>query len=136
MVFFFFFQEAIFMSGGIILFIIALNMIFFLSYLDYVERSRDEPFIVPLAVPLVAGPSALTIIILLPQEPFTIFAGNLLALFFAWLVSAVILVSSTKLYAILTIRGLKAMERLMGMLLILMAVQMFLRGIKMFASNT
>jgi multiple antibiotic resistance protein len=128
-------QESICISGGIILFVIAVKMIFPFSYGDHVEHPDNEPFIVPLAIPLVAGPSALAVILLLPQTPFAVLANNLLALFCAWIVSAAILVSSTRLYAILKIKGLMAMERLMGMLLILMAVQMLLDGIKMMLSS-
>lgn len=128
-------QESISISGGIILFIIALKMIFPSSYGDFTEYPNQEPFIVPLAIPLVAGPSALAVILLLPQTPFEILVNNLLALCCAWTVSAVILVSSTKLYAIFKIRGLMAMERLMGMFLILMAVQMLLDGIKLMISG-
>jgi len=128
-------QESICISGGIILFVIAVKMIFPFSYGDHVEHPDNEPFIVPLAIPLVAGPSALAVILLLPQTPFAVLVNNLLALFCAWIVSAAILVSSTRLYAILKIKGLMAMERLMGMLLILMAVQMLLDGIKMMLSS-
>ncbi len=128
-------QESICISGGIILFIIALKMIFPSYYSDHAENSGNEPVIVPLAVPLVAGPSALAVILLLPQTPFAVLVNNLLALFCAWIVSAAILVSSTRLYAILKMKGLMAMERLMGMILILMAVQMFLDGVKMMLSG-
>lgn len=128
-------QESISISGGIILFIIALKMIFPSSYGDHAEHPGHEPFIVPLAVPLVAGPSVLAVILLLPQTPFAVLASNLLALCCAWVASATILISSTKFYAILKIRGLMAMERLMGMLLILMAVQMLLDGIKIMLSG-
>jgi multiple antibiotic resistance protein len=123
-------QGSIYISGGVILFIMALKMIFLSYHGDYVEKPENEPFIVPLAVPLVAGPAALAVILLLPQTPFAVLINNLLALCCAWIVSALILISSTKLYAILKIRGLMAMERLMGMLLILMAVQMLLDGIR------
>ena len=123
-------QESICISGGIILFVIAMKMIFPSSYWEH-EHSESEPFIVPLAVPLFAGPSALALILLLPKTPFDVLIGNLLALLCAWTVSSVILFFSTKLYTILKIKGLMAIERLMGMLLILMAVQMFIDGIKM-----
>ena len=129
-------QESICISGGIILFIIALKMIFpYYSSDHHAEYFDNDPVIVPLAVPLVAGPSALAVILLLPQSPFAVLVSNLMALFCAWIISAAILVSSARLYAVLKIKGLMAMERLMGMLLILMAVQMLLDGIKIMLSG-
>jgi multiple antibiotic resistance protein len=50
----------------------------------------------------------------------------------AWAVTAVILLSSTILYRLLKERGLIAVERLMGMLLVMLAVQMFINGVAKF----
>jgi multiple antibiotic resistance protein len=122
-------QETISIAGGIVLFLIALRMIF-----PRQDAGRDplegEPFIVPLAIPLVAGPSTLASLLLLQQSSPTL--ELLLALTLAWVVTAVILVSSTSLYRVLKERGLIAIERLMGMLLVMLAVQMFMNGIAPF----
>ena len=123
-------QHALSISGGVILFLISLKMVF------PVQRSAalpdevdDEPLLVPLAIPMVAGPSALAVVILLAtREPGRIFHW-LIALLAAWFVSALILVSATSLQKVLGRRGLVAMERLMGMLLVAIAVQMLLNGI-------
>ena len=96
------------------------------------EDTDGEPFIVPLAVPLIAGPSILATLILLVERHPQKIMYSFIALFMAWLLSAVILYFSTDLYRILGKRGLKAIERLMGMILISISVQMLLNGFKSF----
>lgn len=121
--------EAVAIGGGLVMMIIAIRMIFPQPGGIMSDDNIDgEPFIVPLAIPLIAGPSILaTLILLTEKNPESIFK-SLLALLLAWGVSAVILFFSTKLYKILGHRGLKAIERLMGMILISIAVQMLLNG--------
>ena len=123
-------EETVSIAGGIVLFLIALRMIF-----PKEDAARDaldgEPFIVPLAIPLIAGPSTLAALLLLQQSP-TSTLQLVLALTLAWSVTAVILLSSTALYRLLKERGLIALERLMGMLLVMLAVQMFINGLGKF----
>lgn len=122
-------RETISVSGGIILFIIALRMIFPGSGGIAGELPEGEPFVVPLAIPLFAGPSALAALLLLEESNAGGGFALWVALTLAWLASAIILVFSTTLYRVLGERGLIALERLMGMLLVMVAVQMFLDGI-------
>jgi len=122
-------QETISVAGGIVLFLIALRMIFPKEGGLFGETLEGEPFIVPLAIPLVAGPSALAVLLLLEQSETAVTSQLLLAVTIAWALSAVILLSSTLLYRLLKERGLIAMERLMGMLLVMLAVQMFMNGV-------
>lgn len=122
-------QSSLSIAGGVILFLIALNMVFPTKGI-HSELESDDPFIVPLAVPLVAGPSAIAALLLLAtSQPARLWewAG---ALGVAWLLSAAILLASTRLMAAIGNRGLRAIEKLMGMLLIMIAVQMFLDGLK------
>lgn len=122
-------QSSLSIAGGVILFLIALNMVFPSKGL-HPEPDREEPFIVPLAVPFVAGPSAVAALILLAtSQPGRLWewAG---ALVLAWLAAALILLASAKLMNLIGRRGLRAVEKLMGMLLIMIAVQMFLNGLK------
>lgn len=93
-----------------------------------------EPFLVPLAIPLIAGPSALATLLLL-QRSGASREGLLLAITIAWLASAILLLSSTVLYRVLRERGLIAVERLMGMLLVMVAVQMLLNGLRAFLAR-
>ena len=116
-------------AGGVILLLIALRMIFPTPTATLREEVLDEPFVVPLAIPYTAGPSALaTELLLMSQEPRR-WPEWLAAVFIAWLATAVILYFSSNLRRVLGDRGLTAMERLMGMLLITVAVEMIMSGI-------
>ncbi len=122
-------QPALGVAGGVVLFIIALRMVF--PHPEGLERHEldDEPFIVPLAIPMIAGPSALAAVLLLvSREPERLWTW-LAALTLAWAVSATILLASGLLMEMLGRRTLKALVRLTGMLLIMMAVQMLMDGI-------
>ena len=129
-------QESVSISGAIILFIIALRMIFPASKQYGDEEIEGDPLVVPLAIPLVAGPSILaTLILLVSQYPDKLMDLSI-ALFIAWFLSAIILFSATAMQNYLGKRGMIAIERLMGMVLIAIAVQMFLDGIKTFLHSS
>ncbi len=118
------------MAGGIILFLIAIRMIFPTGGPLFGETPGGEPFIVPLAIPLVAGPSALvTLMIISTRDPGG-WPRHLAALLASWLVSLAILVSSAPLKRLLGQRVLIATERLLGMILTAVAVQMFENGFR------
>ena len=123
-------QESVSIAGGIVLFIIAIRMIFPSRGGVMGAQLEGEPFIVPLAIPLIAGPSSLATLILLVRSDPSRMIDWLLALSSAWAVTAIILLSAPFFYRILKQRGLAAIERLMGMLLIMISVQMLLNGIK------
>ena len=127
---------ALSISGGIILFLIAIRMIFPEIGPKGQEYSLDgEPFIVPLAVPLIAGPSATAVVILMgSREPdrMGVWFG---ALFLAWLATLSIMLFA---YAFIKHTGgrfMQAVERLMGMILTAMAVQMLLTGIRQYITS-
>lgn len=123
-------EHAIRIAGGIILFLIALKMVFPVRRLAHTtEELQGEPLLVPLAVPMVAGPSAMAVVMLMATNNPERMTEWVLALMAAWTVSSVILLSATGLKRFLGKRGLIAMERLMGMLLIALAVQMLLEGV-------
>jgi len=116
-------------SGGIILFILSLKMIFPPAHdEDFSSRRDKEPFIVPLAIPLVAGPAVLAAIMLYSRQEASA-TLTCFAILLAWAASTVILLLSTYLKRVLGTRGITACERLMGLLLTLLAIQMFLAGI-------
>ena len=121
--------ESVSIAGGIVLFLIGIRMIF---------PSRDgvfggdvdaEPFIVPMAIPAVAGPSTMAAVMLLANGNPGRTVDWSIALFLAWLATSVLLISSTYLYRWLAASVLVALERLMGMLLVALSVQMFLDGL-------
>jgi multiple antibiotic resistance protein len=123
-------QESVSIAGGIVLFLIGLRMIFPTADGIVGEVPEGEPFIVPLAIPLVAGPSGMAAVILMSSREPDRLADWSLALFLAWLATAAILFSATYLYKVLGMRVLTAVERLMGMLLVTLSVQMFLDGVQ------
>ena len=122
-------QESIRITGAIILFIIALRMIF-----PGPPRGADdiegEPFIVPMAVPYVAGPSTLAILMIMVKSEGGVLWQWALVMFAAWLITAVVLYMSVPIAKKLGEKGTRAVERLMGMLLIMMSVQMFINAMR------
>ncbi len=121
-------EEAVRIGGGIVLFLIAIRMIFPSSGGVMGELPGGEPFLVPLAVPMIAGPSSLAVLILLGNSEPERWLTWLAALLIAWLVTSTVMLASTYLFRILGQKGLVAVERLMGMVLVTLAVQMLLDG--------
>jgi MarC family membrane protein len=127
-------QPSLSIAGGVLLFIIALRMIFPPRAADEPEALED-PFIVPLAMPLVAGPSTIAMLLLLSSsEPDRIWDWCA-ALLISWAVTTLLLTISPFMMKVLGKRGLRALERLMGMLLVLLATQMLLNGVAEFLSD-
>ncbi len=126
-------QPSLNIAGGTLLFIIAMRMIFPLKQRS--DEPEEDPFIVPLAVPMVAGPSTLAVLLVLSSSQPERIHEWCLALLIAWGVSTAILAVSPLFLRVLGNRGLRALERLMGMLLVLLAVQMFLNGVTEFVQG-
>ncbi|HAZ8022922.1 TPA: NAAT family transporter YhgN [Escherichia coli] len=128
--------ETVSISGGIILFLIAIKMIFpsasgNSSGLPAGEEPFIVPFIVPLAIPLVAGPTILATLMLLSHQYPNQMGHLVIALLLAWGGTFVILLQSSLFLRLLGEKGVNALERLMGLILVMMATQMFLDGIRM-----
>ncbi len=125
--------ETLSISGGIILFIIAIKMIFPSAGSITGLAAGEEPFIVPLATPLIAGPTVIaTLLLLSSQNPSQLLELSA-AVMLAWGGTFIILLFNGFFHKILGERGLKAIERLMGLLLVMISTQMFLDGIKAYA---
>ncbi|MEW6670973.1 MAG: MarC family protein [Thermodesulfobacteriota bacterium] len=123
-------EPSLSMAGGIILFLIAIRMIFGSLAKAFEGDPAGEPFIVPLAIPSVAGPSAVaTELLLMAREPHR-WPEWLLALLIAWIAAAIILLLSARLNRLLGERGLLALQRLMGLILTTIAVEMFVTGLQ------
>lgn len=125
-------NDTIQLAGGIILFILCLRMIFPKPHDENEDLPHEtEPFIVPLAVPLIAGPAVLAAVMIYAKQEQSqlVMVG---AILLAWFASLIILLGSSFLKRVLGWRGIVAMERLMGLILILIAVQMFLSGLSCF----
>jgi multiple antibiotic resistance protein len=125
-------EPALRAAGGTVLFLIAIRMVFPRPGVSVGEELSGEPFIVPLAIPYVAGPSALaSVLLIMNQEPQR-WPEWLGALFLAWLLTGFIILMSSVLAKRLGKRVLIAIERLMGMLLVALAIQMLMTGIRQF----
>lgn len=123
-------QESVSIAGGIVLFLIGLRMVFPSAEGVFGAAGEGEPFIVPMAIPMIAGPSGMAAVMLLGSQAPTRMLDWTLALLIAWFATALILYSATYLYRLLGRSVLLAVERLMGMLLIALSVQMFLDGVR------
>ncbi len=125
-------QSSLNIAGGFLLFLISLRMIFPQAKPVDETETFDDPFIVPLAVPMIAGPSAIAILLLLSSSQPDRLAEWSIALFLAWLGATILLLASPLLLKVLGNRGARALERLMGMILVILATQMLLNGIRDF----
>lgn len=123
-------QSSLGIAGGIILFIIAIRMIFPGTKPMFSHDEESEPLVVPLAIPMIAGPSAIAAVILLMAQEPSRWTEWTIAVFVASLISGIILVSSEVLGRKLGNRALTAIERLMGIFLIMISVDFILDGIK------
>lgn len=119
-------------AGGVVLMLIALRMIFPTREHVHDEDLSSEPLVVPLAIPAVAGPSSLALVLLMNAQDPSRWPEWLLAVGAAWLATSVILVFGARLSRLMGRRGLMAMERLMGLILVTIAVQMMLTGVAEF----
>jgi MarC family membrane protein len=125
-------ETSLAIAGGIVLFLIAVRMIFPHPEGVFGDAPGTEPFLVPLAVPAIAGPSAVaTVMLMASRDPGKI-AGWIAALTAAMVVTLVVLLGAGRLQKLLGERGIRAVERLTGLLLTAVAVQMLLNGIAAF----
>ncbi|MEO8536633.1 MAG: MarC family protein [Betaproteobacteria bacterium] len=128
-------EESLTIAGGIILFLIALRMVFRHPDGLFGDPPGAEPFIVPLAIPSIAGPSALATVMLMVSRNPSQQVAWIVALTVAMTVATVVLVASYRLQRVLGERGMVAVERLMGLVLTALAVQMLLDGVRTFAAE-
>ena len=126
---------ALSIAGGIILFLIALRMVFAHPDGIFGEVRDGEPFLVPLAVPSIAGPSALATVMLMASRDPAHLSTWALAVTIAMAVTTVVLLGASRLQAILGDRAIAAFERLMGLVLTAVAVQMLLNGVQTFVAS-
>jgi len=129
-------ETSLSIAGGVILFMIAIRMVFAHPEGAFgLQQGRGEPLIVPLAIPLIAGPSALaTVMLLASREPRDL--GMLAAaLVVAMGIATAVLLAGERLQRWMGDRGMQAMARLMGLILTAIAVEMLLGGIRAFVEG-
>lgn len=122
-------------SGGIILFLISLKMIFRSAREIFADNYSDNPILVPIAVPSIAGPSAITALIVLRTKEQLPLESVLLALVVVFLLACLVFLPGRRLSAVLGERGLGALEKFMGLLLNLVAVNMIMQGLQDFIAG-
>lgn len=122
---------AISLAGGTVLFLIALSMIFPPAEVNGKDGLPQEPFIVPIAIPLISGGGVLSTIMYFSSQ-----VQNLPLMFTAVVIAFIgvtaVVVSSAYLQRILGKRGLIALEQLMGMILALISAEIFVKGFTMY----
>lgn len=127
-------ETAVWLASGVILFLTAIKILF--PATDSLRRNlpKGEPYVVPLAIPLIAGPSLLATIMLYAHmescRPLMV-----TAMLLAWMGAIAVLMSASWLQRILGNNGLMACERLTGMLLVMIAIQRFMEGVRMFLNS-
>jgi multiple antibiotic resistance protein len=127
-------ETSVRIATGVILFITAIKILFPSTNSLRSSLPTGEPFITPLAIPLIAGPSLLATIMLyahMDPSPSKMVGGILLA----WMTSIIVLLLSPKLYRYLGNNGLMACERLTGMVLVMIAIQRFMEGVQLFVAK-
>ena len=128
-------ETSVSIAGGVILFMIAIRMVFAHPEGALGGPQRGEPLVVPLAVPLIAGPSALaTVMLMASREPEKI-GMWWAALTAALLVTTVVLLAGERLQRWMGDRAMQAVERLLGLILTAIAVEMLLGGIRAFVEG-
>jgi MarC family membrane protein len=128
-------ETSLSIAGGVILFMIAIRMVFGHPEGAFGAQAAGEPFIVPLAIPLIAGPSALATVMLLATREPSKMGMWLAALAATMLVTTLILATGDSLQRRLGDRAMTAIERLMGLILTALAVEMLLGGIRAFVGG-
>lgn len=128
-------DRALNLAGGVIMFLIALRMIFRTDEGLFGDLPSGEPFIVPLAIPSIAGPAAIATVVLLVSRAPHRFPEWLAAVTVAMVVTFVVLIFAERISRWAGERVLTAFERLMGLLLTAIAVEMLLRGIEGFVRH-
>lgn len=127
-------QPTLNIAGGILLFVIAVRMVFPQNG-SQDDTAVEDPYLVPLAMPLIAGPSTIAVLLLLSSsQPERLFEW-IISLLIAWSAATLILTATPVILGRLGDRPLRAITRLMGMLLILISVQMFLNGITQYLTD-
>ena len=127
-------NTTVFITSGIVLFLVAIKILFPPKEEHLPRFHGEEPFLVPIAIPVVASPALLaTIMLFSHSEPLIM--PMVIGILVAWFASALIFLGSRKILRILGPSGLLAVERLMGIVLVLLSIQRFMDGILLFMSQ-
>jgi multiple antibiotic resistance protein len=128
-------RAALSVAGGVILFLISVKMIFGSASELFHDSYGDDPMLVPIAVPGLAGPSAITVVMILGSQERVTPAELALALVLVCLATGLVLLLGRRVSDVLGKRGVQGMEKFMGLLLNLFAVNMILVGVREFLAR-
>lgn len=127
-------EASLHFSAGVILFLVAIKVLFLSPTSPRANLPKEEPFIIPLAIPLIAGPALLATIMLyahLDETPWNMLGAILVS----WVAASLVLAAAAPIKRTIGDNGLLACERLIGMLLIILGVQRFLIGVEEFTKQ-
>ena len=127
-------QSTLGISGGIILFMISIKMIFPSEEKQEALVKKQEPLIVPLAIPLIAGPAILASVMIYAKTQESMLTLTL-AILIAWVATFLVMFFATAIQKVLKERGCEALQKLMGLILTLIAIQMLMNGIQKFVGS-
>lgn len=126
-------DSAVHISTGLVLFLIAIGVLFPgpRSIRQNPGVSEERPFLVPLAIPLIAGPGLLATVMLYAQQEETGWL-MLVAVLLAWTIALAVLLLGERINQVMGRNGLVAAEKLIAMVLVMLAIQRFLEGVSLF----
>ncbi len=130
-------EVALRIGGGVILFLIALRMVFPQpgGVFGQTHAGATEPLIVPLAIPALAGPSALVTVLLFSSQAkmsMWLYAAVISLVAVVWLA---VLLAAERLQRVLGDAVMTAFERLMGLILTAIAIEMLLAGVRAYVAS-
>lgn len=126
-------EHSVRISGSVLLFIVGITMIYpELSLSPSSKTKPEEPFFVPIATPIVSGPGVIATIMILASRPDVTNSMLFASMIVTWSLVGITMVGGPLLMLVINDRGLQAMERLMGMIILLLAIEMFRSGLYKF----
>ncbi len=127
-------HAAITITGGVVFLLFSISLLFPGSSVVNLKNLEEEPFLVPIATPLVVGPSSIATVILLAHDKDLWFI-SLSAVLLAWFVTGLIIMIGPYLLSKVGKTGMHVAERMIGMICALIAVKMLLKGLKLFVAG-
>lgn len=127
-------QAAITITGGIVFLLFSISLLFPHSAMVNIKNLDEEPFIVPIATPLVVGPSSIATIIIFSHDK-EIWLRYIAAILLAWVFTSCLILSGPYILSRLGKTGLSVLERFIGLICALVSVKMLLKGLKLFVAS-
>lgn len=127
-------QAAVTITGGVIFFLFSISLLFPGASVVSLKNLEEEPFLVPIATPLIVGPSSTATVILFSHDE-TLWLSSLLAMVIAWVFTAILVLMGPFLLSRAGKTGMQVIERVIGMICALVAVKMILKGLFLFSEQ-